>query len=283
MFASTYCKTEREEFARHNNKMMANRSTTSIAADADPHRSTIRVRNIRESVVYHLMFDGDIGRLTGALLKQHIQSICGIPTDQQILTFNNFNVTNETTGFDLGLHDGCTLLLDTIARTTRRNSAAAEDAFGTVRGSSTEPSSTQQPASSGPVGRPAVLPPSKSRFEREMESLRRDDPRSASVQRNAAAAGGGYGYTNNGGASQHVAGLNASSSIFLPTTTNHGLAGYPASGLYDDVDVDVEITEESGVPLWQPTNSIDVEENRLLQQDYIWKMEQVRLDGASSV
>jgi hypothetical protein len=268
--------------------MMSNRSTASIAADADPHRSTIRVRNIRESVVYHLMFDGDIGRLTGALLKQHIQSICGIPTDQQILTFNNFNVTNETTGFDLGLHDGCTLLLDTIARTTRRNSGAAEDQYGTVRGSSTEPSMQQQQqqssagaaASAGPINRPAVLPPSKSRFEREMESLRRDD-RSASVpQRNAAAAaaatGSGYGYTN--GAGSHVAGLNASSSIFLPTTTNHGLTGYPASGLYDDVDVDVEITEESGVPLWQPTNSIDVEENRLLQQDYIWKMEQVRFE-----
>lgn len=262
--------------------MMSNRNT-SITADADPHRSTIRVRNIRESVVYHLMFDGDIGRLTGALLKQHIQSICGIPMEQQILTFNTFHVTNETTGFDLGLHDGCTMLLDTVARTSRRSVAGAEDHLGTVRGSSTDPSAY---ASAAPqVARPAVLPPSKSRFEREMESLRRDDHH-ASVHR-----GGGGGsaaaspyvaphaaaanpYSHHSGA----AGLNASSSIFLPTTTNHGLAGYPASGLYDDVDVDVEITEESGVPLWQPTNSIDVEENRLLQQDYIWKMEQVRFE-----
>jgi hypothetical protein len=260
--------------------MMSNRTAASIAADADPHRSTIRVRNIRESVVYHLMFDGDIGRLTGALLKQHIQSICGIPVDQQILTFNNFNITNETTGFDLGLHDGCTLLLDTVARTSRRSVAGAEDQFGAVRGSSTDPmgasTSSAANAATAPIARPSVLPPSKSRFEREMESLRRDEQQHPSVHRGVAAASP-YAAPHQQHQS-YATGLNASSSIFLPTANNHGLTGYPASGLYDDVDVDVEITEESGVPLWQPTNSIDVEENRLLQQDYVWKMEQVRFE-----
>jgi hypothetical protein len=182
------------------------------------------------------MFDGDVGRLTGTQLKQHIQSICGIPAAQQILTHNGMNVADNSMGYDLGLRDGSTLLLDTISRSGSYARGPSE-----LRQGPPPPRVIHQPSASRST--------QGSRYAAELDSIRRD----AEV------------------GSQSLAREYTPADRRAPAT-------YSAAGVYDDVDLDVEIEEESGGPMWQPTNSVDVEESRLLQQDYIWKMEQVRFE-----
>jgi hypothetical protein len=240
---------------------MISQSPATSVDDAAPGRVTLRVRNIREAVVYHLMFDGDVGRLTGAQLKAHIQSICGIPQDQQILTFNGLNVTNATTGYDLGFHSGAMLLLDTVARGGASRQSAAKDDLDGVRGSSNDTSlmRTQQPVAAASVPRAAAR---GSRFEEQLEAVRREEALRPAV------------------APQHMHSAVSQSRGLSRSVPAASVAPvpYPAPGVYDDLDLDVEVVEETGGPLWQPTNSVDVEEARLLQQDYIWKMEQVRFE-----
>lgn len=242
---------------------MISQSPATSVDESAPGRVTLRVRNIREAVVYHLMFDGDVGRLTGAQLKAHIQSICGIPQEQQILTFNGLNVTNATTGYDLGFHNGAMLLLDTIARGGLARGSVARDELEAVRGSSSDASMQRQqplPPSTVSIPRAAVR---GNRFEEQLESVRREEAMRPSLARTtdpASSVGGGQR-----GFSRSV-------------PANVAPVPYPAPGVYDDLDLDVEVVEEQGGALWQPTNSVDVEEARLLQQDYIWKMEQVRFE-----
>ena len=256
------------------------------AVSDESGRTTLRVRNLRESVVYHLMFDGDVRRLTGTQLKEHVASVCGIPAAQQILTFNHFQVTSETSGFDLGLHDGCTLLLDTVSRGPRRSqSSLASGSMTQNPNNGAEQSLGRQPSivntnnnnrsmtSQAPPPQQAVPLPPRSKFEDELEAVRRDERqgyRAPSAHLNS---------------SEH---LNSHHPISYDVDLRRRYASQPGSALstaagggvapYDDVDVDVEIEEEHGVPLWAPSNSVDLEESRLLQQDYTWRMEQVRFE-----
>ena len=244
--------------------MISQSPASSIDGGAVPGRVTLRVRNIREAVVYHLMFDGDVGRLTGSQLKAHIQSICGIPQEQQILTFNGLNVTNETTGYDLGFHNGAMLLLDTVARSgLARQSVAPKDEQEAVRGSSNDNSIVHHhhPSSARELSHAAsaVRPIPRSRFEEQLESVRREE-----AQRPPPVV--------------HNSQRDARSFSRSVPAAHTAPVPYPAPGVYDELDLDVEVVEETGGPLWQPTNSVDVEESRLLQQDYVWKMEQVRFE-----
>ncbi|KEG08596.1 hypothetical protein DQ04_06841040 [Trypanosoma grayi] len=68
-------------------------------------RSTLRVRNPDSGVLYHLVFDGSLRRLTGAQLRRHLESICLVPGEQLRLTFNGVPVEDASTGAALGLHD----------------------------------------------------------------------------------------------------------------------------------------------------------------------------------
>ena len=122
-------------------------------------RSTLCIRNIRQSVVYHLLFDGDVGRLTGAQLKAHIQGICNMPVEQQLLTYNGQPVHNTSTGYDLNLRDGAMLVLDSVAR---GGSGVADGGSAVVRGGSAEapplaPRSAADTSSYG-VGGAAMTP-----------------------------------------------------------------------------------------------------------------------------
>jgi hypothetical protein len=222
------------------------------------------------------MFDGDVGRLTGAQLKAHIQSICGIPQDQQILTFNGLNVTNGSTGHELGFHSGAMLLLDTVARgglaTTAGFPASTSrtTAVDGVRGSSSsdagQPNSSfvrAPPPAPLSVQRAASSRGGASRFEEQLEAVRREESLAAPP------AAVHHHTVSQRGLSRSAAPGAAASVVPVP---------YPAPGVYDDLDLDVEVVEEAGGALWQPTNSVDVEEARLIQQDYIWKMEQVRFE-----
>ena len=246
-------------------------------------RSTLRVRNVRESVVYHLLFDGDIGKLTGLQLKTHVNAICGVPVDQQILTYNGQPVNNNSTGYNLDLRNGGMLLLDYVNRapspaeesiihTTPRTSVPTQQSHSLPH-SAVHPSPTRSQQVRGSPARASQVSysqpqPARSvsnaadrreltRLEAEIESIRRQEEdilrRQDELRRGR----------------QTVAyGLNS----------DHAYPSYAVSGLHDEVDVDVEVVEESDRIVWHPTSSVDVEETRTLQQDYVWKMEQVRFE-----
>ena len=95
--------------AQQNQSMVSSSSATA-------NRTTIKVRNVRESIVYHLIFDGDIGRLTGQQLRAHVETVSGIPAGQQLMSFNGQPFGPNAVGFTVGLQDGCTVLLDVMQR-----------------------------------------------------------------------------------------------------------------------------------------------------------------------
>lgn len=212
------------------------RSTVS-EGDIGDNRAILRVRNIRESAVYHLTFDGDIGRLSGHQLRAHIKSICGVPVEQQILTYNGQPITNEATGYEVGLRPGAMLILDFINRPSSMQNHSISRDPQLVRGSS--------------ESKPRIgLSQSSSRFEAEINNARRTED---SIIRKQDAL---QRYQQN--------------KTSFPT--------YGPSGVYDDIDVEVEVEEETAIEPWAPATSVETEEARLLAQDYTWKMEQVRFE-----
>jgi hypothetical protein len=241
-------------------------------------RSTLRVRNVRESVVYHLLFDGDIGKLTGQQLKTHIQAICHIPPEQQLLTYNGQPVHATSTGYNLDLRNGGMLLLDYVAR---QPSPAEEASIHVSQSRSRVPSESQprspsrrhivqsqpQPASSSVMRGPSRVATGSmpraaareeiSRLETEIENIRRQEEEILRRQDELRRGRNVVAY-----------GLHRDSAY----------PSYAVSGLHDEVDYDVEVVEESEKVTWHPTSSVDVDEARTLQQDYVWKMEQVRFE-----
>lgn len=215
----------------------------SVISDAeyDADRSVLRVRNIRESAVYHLTFDGDIGRLTGYQLRAHIKSICGASIEQQILTFNGQPISNDCTGYEVGLRPGAMLILDFV----NRASVSAANA------STSRPRADQLVRGSSEVA-PSYQP---NRFAGEVNTTRHTALES--VPRGAGDGSSRHGHT----VTPYAAPVSA---------YTHSAA--------DEIDIDVEIEEEPAVEPWAPTSSVETEESRLLQQDYAWKMEQVRFE-----
>lgn len=208
-------------------------------------RSIVRIRNIRESTVYHLTFDGDIGRLTGAVLKGHIKGMSGIPSEQQILTYNGQPIYNESTGYDVGLRPGSMIILDLI----NRPSMSAPRAVSTS--SAAEHQTPVPPASRQPVGTNATPAQQggETHFQRELKEMREMEDE---VQR----------------AQDKLSRYHQERAIAAPQ--------YAASGPNDDIEVEVEIEDQEGE--YMPYTSADVEESRLLQQDFVWRMEQVRFE-----
>ena len=204
-------------------------------------RSIVRIRNIRESTVYHLTFDGDIGRLTGVVLKGHIKGMSGIPAEQQILTYNGQPIYNDSTGYDIGLRAGSMIILDLVNRPSmsapREASAPSEH-------------QTPAPAASHPVGT-NVTPAQtqESHFQRELKEMRAMEEDVLRAQDKLA---------------QH----HRERAVAAPQ--------YTTSGPNDDIEVEVEVEDQEGE--YMPYSSADVEESRLLHQDFVWRMEQVRFE-----
>eukprot|EP00759_Apiculatamorpha_spiralis_P057533 PhF_6_TR8690/c0_g1_i1/m.13620 len=83
---------------------------TPAAAAYIPSRSTIRVRNVADETIYHLVFDGNLTKLTVASLKQHLCTIVGCSPSQQSLYLGGRHLLDLDTGSMVGLRDG--ILLD---------------------------------------------------------------------------------------------------------------------------------------------------------------------------
>lgn len=248
---------------------------------SDAGRATIKIRNVRESVVYHLLFDGDIGKLTGAQLKTHINAICGVPTEQQLLTYNGLPLHNTSSGYSVDLKPGGMLLMDYVDRAGSATAppAAVPTEYSQAGGSTPNRSRYGAQSQRSPGARSAMSAPpynpnddvsmqsnapqqDLNQLEQEIERIRRQEEdilrRQDELRRGRSAIS--YGSGAAGG---------------------HNTSSYPSyavTGLNDEVDVDVEVMEEDDRVAWHPTSSVDVEETRTLQQDYVWKMEQVRFE-----
>ena len=215
---------------------------------------------MRESVVYHLLFDGDIGRLTGLQLKQHLEGICNYPVEQQILTLNGQVVANDTIGYNVNLKDGSMLLLDNVARSA---TATAPGSASRVANESQRRSAPQQQPTT-PGGSSTLFNQQQrqqqqtiTRLESEIDAIRRKED--AIMRRQDELRRGG-------------------NATFTGLNNDRTYPSFAPAGLQDEVEFDVDIVEEPTKLAWQPANSTDVEEARLLQQDYVWKMEQVRFE-----
>lgn len=60
-------------------------------------RATVRVVNAVEGVVYHLVFDGNIRRVSGRQLRRHIQRVSHIPAEAQVLLVGDAVLPNDST------------------------------------------------------------------------------------------------------------------------------------------------------------------------------------------
>lgn len=81
-------------------------------------RSTIHVRDAQKGVVYHLVVQGELGRLTGATLKQYVEQVSGAPARHQRLYVRSpagaawTLVEDSATGSALHLRQDCELRLE---------------------------------------------------------------------------------------------------------------------------------------------------------------------------
>jgi hypothetical protein len=92
-------------------------------------RTSLRVRNVAEGVVYHLVFEGDVQRLSGRQLRHHLAQICRIPPAEQELLVRGAVFAADVLGSAVGLQQDDTVEL--VRReggytTTDVSAAAAE-------------------------------------------------------------------------------------------------------------------------------------------------------------
>jgi len=74
-----------------------------------PHRSTIRVQNEHDGTMYHLVFDGNLLKLSMLALKQHLCPILGCSAAQLALSYHGVPLGDADMGLNIGLTDGAQL------------------------------------------------------------------------------------------------------------------------------------------------------------------------------
>ncbi|KAG5501088.1 hypothetical protein GH5_04682 [Leishmania sp. Ghana 2012 LV757] len=93
-------------------------------------RTSLRVRNVAAGVIYHLVFEGDLHRLSGKQLRHHLTRISHVPPAEQQLFVRGQSFTENTTGAAVGLREGDVVdFVQTIA------DARDHDGRGNHRGS----------------------------------------------------------------------------------------------------------------------------------------------------
>nr|CAJ2475922.1 unnamed protein product [Leishmania braziliensis] len=99
-------------------------------------RTSLRVRNIAVGVIYHLVFEGDVQRLSGKQLRHHLARISHIPPEEQQLFVHGQLFAPNTIGAAVGLHAEDVLDLVQIAKDGRdhngRGSRDGGDSMATV-------------------------------------------------------------------------------------------------------------------------------------------------------
>jgi hypothetical protein len=293
----------------------AGTSRSASRSHATTARGTVKIRNVAEGVVYHLTFDGDLGRLTGYQLKQHIESIAGIPPARQTLSVNGHLMANETVASSLGLRDGSVVVLETISAAPQQPVLQQQPAVRSATPAAhpapvAEQHHHQANAPEAPLShdetaelrqleeeimeikrREAML----ARRQRELqeESTRRSRRDVAVVHHYHGAAPTDAEVDTRSRSRPSVvppqrppvrgAPAPAPASVPLhrtgPSTATPHAAYYHDEGESDDHDIEVRVEEEASLSgAWLPSRSVDVDEMRLQQQDYVWKMEQVRFE-----
>lgn len=111
-------------------------------------RMSLRVRNMAEGVVYHLVFEGDVRRLSGRQLRHHLAHICHIPPAEQQLFVRGERFTADMLGAAVGLQQ--------------------EDIVDLMRG---EPLNERDPKSNSSISVPAAVGLSAGRNGRRSRSI----------------------------------------------------------------------------------------------------------------
>lgn len=289
--------------SHHNNSMNANNNATR------GNLCTIKVRNVQSSLMYHLMFEGDIGALTGAQLRQHVEGVSGVPADRQILSIQGRSIGSMTTGHDVDLKNGSTVMLEVVGNAP--NSSYQQQQQQQLQQQAQSPSSPPRPAANHSAPRPYYdqqyqQQPSSNQYypplQQQQQQIRNVSPDSSAIYGRPAMPASRVPLGTN--SSRHP----ADDMPPLPpqpyatvgrNSSYQRTAAVPRRGGYgdpDDVDVIVDIVEESDAPAAVPEvgpgfvggdqvaisqfrrTAADVEEMRLQQQEYTWKLEQVRFE-----
>ncbi|KPI89934.1 hypothetical protein ABL78_1006 [Leptomonas seymouri] len=74
-------------------------------------RTSLRVRNVSEGVVYHLVFEGNLQRLSGRQLRHHLAQICHVPPSEQHLFVHGAAFPAMALGASVGLRQDDTVEL----------------------------------------------------------------------------------------------------------------------------------------------------------------------------
>ncbi|ESL10620.1 hypothetical protein TRSC58_01644 [Trypanosoma rangeli SC58] len=242
----------------------------SSASPPVEHHSTLRIRNPDSGVVYHLVFEGNLRKLTGAQLRLHLEGICLIPAEQQRLTFNGIPVENTSTGASLGLHDRALLELH-IAGAARQVPPLQSGGRSDVRrgeryAHSAEEHLNHSERSEQPRG------PNKS----ATTVLQRTPTPSAMrskieyVNDNVRHPQQSYAYGGNDYRGTRPAKGVHSAALFervLPANTLEPM----------DIDVEEDAIDSLSIAM-KPLHGADLEDIRLEQREYVWMMEQMRFE-----
>ncbi|RNF27085.1 uncharacterized protein Tco025E_00743 [Trypanosoma conorhini] len=226
-------------------------------------RSTLRVRNPASGVVYHLIFEGNLRRLTGAQLRLHLEGICLVPAERQRLTFNGVPVDNESTGASLGLHDRALLELHTAPRggpgdVLLRGAQYAHPAEEHLNHSerSEQPHGLSTPTTTTASQRT----PTPRAMQRDVED--------ASAEVRHPRWRYAYGKDDCGGPR-----------LARNVCAAAPLLGAPPAQTLEPVDAVIEEDAIEGLSAaMMPLHDADIEDARLEQMEYVWMMEQMRFE-----
>ncbi|KAG5475436.1 hypothetical protein LSCM1_03553 [Leishmania martiniquensis] len=68
-------------------------------------RTSLRIRNVAAGVIYHLVFEGDLHRLSGKQLRHHLARISHVPPAEQQLFVHGQSFAPHVVGAAVGLHE----------------------------------------------------------------------------------------------------------------------------------------------------------------------------------
>ncbi|EKF26618.1 hypothetical protein MOQ_009682 [Trypanosoma cruzi marinkellei] len=245
---------------------MRSRGSFPSSSPGEQH-CTLRIRNPAANVVYHLVFEGNIRKLTGAQLRLHLEAICLIPAEQQVLTFNGVPVEYKSTGASLGLHNKAVLELHTTGEANQIPSLRRGD-WGDRRrnGRQTHPVEEHLNQSD------RIEVSHGLNTSTTTASQWTPAPRSRQQKAEKERAEARPCYPNN---KHDSGGLHATTGTCAVAPVEQT----PSAQTLSPMDVIIEEDEIDGLETAMlPFYDADVEDARLTQREYVWMMEQMRFE-----
>ncbi|GET89853.1 hypothetical protein, conserved [Leishmania tarentolae] len=132
-----------------------------------PPRTTLRVRNAAAGLLYHLVFEGDVQRLSGRQLRHHLARISHVPATEQQLFVHGQLFAPDAVGASVGLREEDVVDLVQVAENVR------DDDGGGTRGGSDSVGTESSPPPSSNAGTLSPKMPWQSRSRSEVANTTR--------------------------------------------------------------------------------------------------------------